>query len=83
MINLNISPVREIAHFIACEGTQAVLAILLKSLKDKEHFARRYEHISLLFPVYCSLSANFRFTSVILFLKQIIQRIHHIITNFW
>ena len=26
MINLNISPVREIAHFIACEGTQAVLA---------------------------------------------------------
>lgn len=30
MINLNISPVREIAHFIACEGTQAVLAILLQ-----------------------------------------------------
>ena len=26
MINLSISSVREIAHFIACEGTQAVLA---------------------------------------------------------
>ena len=30
MINLNISSVKEIAHFIACEGTQAVLAILLQ-----------------------------------------------------
>lgn len=41
MINLSISSVKEMAHFIACEGTQAVLAILLKSLKDKEQFAWR------------------------------------------
>lgn len=30
MINLSISSVGEITHFIACEGTQAVLAILLQ-----------------------------------------------------
>jgi len=28
MINLSISSAKEIAHFIACEGTQAVLAKL-------------------------------------------------------